>query len=105
AHLKAADPARTVAVISTTEVPTGQMVVDPSVGFPAPSAVRSAGDSAAGRACYLDAAAHAPRFRGGAAGAPPPGGWGGGAGPRPGPPASGPVRLGPAAGRGDRRRA
>jgi indolepyruvate ferredoxin oxidoreductase len=57
AHLKAADPAHTVAVISTTEVPTGQMVVDPSVGFPAPSAVRSAVDSAAARACYLDAAA------------------------------------------------
>ncbi|WP_405539360.1 indolepyruvate ferredoxin oxidoreductase family protein [Streptomyces sp. NBC_00075] len=33
-HLSAADPARTVAVVSTAEVPTGQMVIDTSASFP-----------------------------------------------------------------------
>ena len=34
-NLAVADPARTVAVVSTTAVPTGGMVLDPSQGFPA----------------------------------------------------------------------
>jgi indolepyruvate ferredoxin oxidoreductase len=33
-NLQTADPARTVAVVSTSAVPTGRMVVDPSVRFP-----------------------------------------------------------------------
>jgi len=33
-HLRAADAARTVAVLSTAEVPTGAMVVDPASSFP-----------------------------------------------------------------------
>lgn len=33
-NLAGADPDRTVAVISTSKVPTGQMVVDPSVSYP-----------------------------------------------------------------------
>ncbi|HLI36680.1 MAG TPA: indolepyruvate ferredoxin oxidoreductase family protein [Streptosporangiaceae bacterium] len=35
AYLAAADPGRTVAVVSTAEVPTGQMVIDTSAAFPA----------------------------------------------------------------------
>jgi indolepyruvate ferredoxin oxidoreductase len=34
ANLDKADPARTIAVVSTSRVPTGQMVVDPGVHFP-----------------------------------------------------------------------
>jgi len=34
-NLAVADPSRTVAVVSTTAVPTGGMVLDPSQGFPA----------------------------------------------------------------------
>ncbi len=34
-NLRTADPARTIAVVSTGAVPTGKMVVDPTVGFPA----------------------------------------------------------------------
>ncbi|MEU9246168.1 indolepyruvate ferredoxin oxidoreductase family protein [Streptomyces sp. NPDC048385] len=34
AHLAVADPARTVAVVSTSEVPTGRMIVDTSQTFP-----------------------------------------------------------------------
>jgi indolepyruvate ferredoxin oxidoreductase len=55
AHLRAADPGRTTAVVSTTEVPTGRMVADPGVAFPAASRVRSALDAATARAFYLDA--------------------------------------------------
>ena len=55
AYLAAADPGRTVAVVSTTEVPTGQMVTDTSVDYPTPGAVRSAVDGASSRAVYLNA--------------------------------------------------
>ena len=55
AYLAAADPGRTVAVVSTTEVPTGQMVTDTSVDYPSPGAVRSAVDGASSRAVYLNA--------------------------------------------------
>ncbi|HET9015714.1 MAG TPA: indolepyruvate ferredoxin oxidoreductase family protein [Thermomicrobiaceae bacterium] len=34
ANLETADPARTVAVVSTSQVPTGQMVTDPATRFP-----------------------------------------------------------------------
>jgi indolepyruvate ferredoxin oxidoreductase len=42
-------------VVSTTEVPTGRMIVDTGVRFPAQSSVRSAIEAASARACYLDA--------------------------------------------------
>jgi len=55
AYLAAADPGRTIAVVSTTEVPTGRMIVDTSVDYPTPGAVRSTVDQASGRAVYLNA--------------------------------------------------
>jgi indolepyruvate ferredoxin oxidoreductase len=54
-YLKAADPDRTIAVVSVTEIPTGAMVTDTAVAFPEQSAVRSAVDAATADACYLDA--------------------------------------------------
>ena len=41
-QLKVADPARTVAVVSTSETPTGHMVVDTALAFPAAGQVRAA---------------------------------------------------------------
>ncbi|MFI6712312.1 indolepyruvate ferredoxin oxidoreductase family protein [Nonomuraea sp. NPDC050478] len=38
-NLTVASPERTVAVLSTSEVPTGRMVADPAVGFPEPGEV------------------------------------------------------------------
>ncbi|MQA11781.1 MAG: indolepyruvate ferredoxin oxidoreductase family protein, partial [Pseudonocardiaceae bacterium] len=55
AHLAVADSGRTTAVVSTTEVPTGQMIVDPGVSFPQQSSIRSVLDAASARAHYLDA--------------------------------------------------
>jgi indolepyruvate ferredoxin oxidoreductase len=54
-YLKAADPDRTIAVVSTTRVPTGRMVTDTAVAFPETAAVRGAVDGAAAKAVYLDA--------------------------------------------------
>ncbi|MFF5263831.1 indolepyruvate ferredoxin oxidoreductase family protein [Actinomadura viridis] len=54
-HLAAADPGRTVAVVSTTEVPTGRMIVDTTVAFPGEERVRTRIDEAAARTHYLDA--------------------------------------------------
>ncbi len=54
-QLAAADPGRTVAVVSTDEVPTGRMITDPTVSFPEPSSVRSAIDAATAHAFYVDA--------------------------------------------------
>ncbi|MFE1752405.1 indolepyruvate ferredoxin oxidoreductase family protein [Streptomyces anandii] len=56
-YLRVASPDRTVAVMSTTEIPTGQMVVDTQVGFPAPGAVRSAVDGAVRQLVALDTGA------------------------------------------------
>ncbi|MGW4202972.1 indolepyruvate ferredoxin oxidoreductase family protein [Streptomyces sp. NPDC004726] len=56
-HLAAADPGRTTAVVSTTEVPTGRMVVDTSVAFPEPHRIKEAIHAATARAYYLDARA------------------------------------------------
>lgn len=64
AHLRAADPGRTVAVVSTTEVPTGRMVVDTTVAFPDQDAIRSAIDEACARTVYLDAHELAERWFG-----------------------------------------
>jgi indolepyruvate ferredoxin oxidoreductase len=54
-NLKAAAPDRTVAVLSTTVVPTGQMVVDPAIRFPDKETVRGALDAAVARTVSLDA--------------------------------------------------
>jgi indolepyruvate ferredoxin oxidoreductase len=55
-NLKVTDKATTVAVVSTTEIPTGQMVVDTSAHFPELSTIRSAIDGTTRRAVYLDPA-------------------------------------------------
>ncbi|HET8625784.1 MAG TPA: indolepyruvate ferredoxin oxidoreductase family protein [Thermomicrobiales bacterium] len=49
AQLAAADPARTIAVVSTSQTPTGKMATDPRVGFPDPRGI-VAKISRAGRA-------------------------------------------------------
>ncbi|XVQ09387.1 indolepyruvate ferredoxin oxidoreductase family protein [Spirillospora sp. CA-255316] len=55
ANLKVTDPARTVAVVSTAEVPTGGMIVDPGASYPAEREIRSAIDGEVARAHYLAA--------------------------------------------------
>ncbi|MEU7785639.1 indolepyruvate ferredoxin oxidoreductase family protein [Amycolatopsis sp. NPDC049159] len=54
-NLAVADAARTTAVVSTTEVPTGRMVVDTTVSFPAPGSVLAPLEAAAARTVSLDA--------------------------------------------------
>jgi len=56
-QLRAASEDRTVAVVSTTEVPTGQMVVDVSQHFPATGRVMAAIKAKVRSARFLDAAA------------------------------------------------
>ncbi|HEY7276364.1 MAG TPA: indolepyruvate ferredoxin oxidoreductase family protein [Trebonia sp.] len=56
-QLRAASKDRTVAVVSTTEVPTGQMVVDVSQHFPATGQVMAAVEAKVRSARFLDAAA------------------------------------------------
>lgn len=55
-NLKVADETTTVAVVSTTEIPTGQMVVDTTTHFPELSTIRTAIDGTTRRAIYLDPA-------------------------------------------------
>jgi indolepyruvate ferredoxin oxidoreductase len=55
ANLGVADAARTTAVVSTTEVPTGRMVVDTTVSFPDPGSVLAPIETAASRTVSLDA--------------------------------------------------
>ncbi|MEV7097793.1 indolepyruvate ferredoxin oxidoreductase family protein [Amycolatopsis sp. NPDC051045] len=62
ANLGVADPARTTAVVSTTEVPTGRMVVDTTVSFPDPGSVLAPIDTAASRTVSLDARGLAEEF-------------------------------------------
>lgn len=57
ANLKVTAPDRTVAVVSTTRIPTGAMVIDTSVGFPADVSVHESIDARVSRAAYLDAGA------------------------------------------------
>ncbi len=57
AQLHAASKDRTVAVVSTTEVPTGQMIADVSQSFPATGRVTAAIEAKARSARFLDAAA------------------------------------------------
>lgn len=54
-NLKVGSIERTVAVVSTTKVPTGSMVIDTSVTFPEAFAVRSAIDDHVGRSVYPNA--------------------------------------------------
>jgi indolepyruvate ferredoxin oxidoreductase len=54
-QLKATDPGRTVAIMSTAEVPTGRMVVDTTAAFPTGSAVREAMAGQAADARYVAA--------------------------------------------------
>jgi len=56
-QLRAASKDRTVAVVSTTEVPTGQMITDTSQTFPATSRVTAAIEEKVRSARFLDAAA------------------------------------------------
>ncbi len=56
-HLGVADPGRTTAVVSTTEVPTGRMIVDTTVSFPDVAAVRGAISDNSARTVALDARA------------------------------------------------
>ncbi|GGJ06282.1 indolepyruvate ferredoxin oxidoreductase family protein [Streptomyces brasiliensis] len=53
-YLAVADPDRTVAVMSTTEVPTGNMVINTTASFPEQSAIRAAIDAASAHAFYVD---------------------------------------------------
>ncbi|NBH01828.1 indolepyruvate ferredoxin oxidoreductase family protein [Amycolatopsis sp. SID8362] len=55
ANLAVADAERTTAVVSTTEVPTGRMVVDTTVSFPSPGSVLAPLEAAAARTVSLDA--------------------------------------------------
>jgi indolepyruvate ferredoxin oxidoreductase len=54
-NLTAADPVRTIAVVSTSQVPTGAMVTSPGVSYPGRPAIAAAIDEATARAVYLDA--------------------------------------------------
>jgi indolepyruvate ferredoxin oxidoreductase len=65
-NLRTADPDRTVAVVSTSEVPTGQMVLDTEQRFPALSGQLQAVDAVtrSDRNVYLDAQALAERLFG-----------------------------------------
>ncbi|WP_020661612.1 indolepyruvate ferredoxin oxidoreductase family protein [Amycolatopsis benzoatilytica] len=55
AYLSVTDPARTVAVVSTSEVPTGRMVVDKEVSYPDQTSIRAALGDATESGHYLDA--------------------------------------------------
>lgn len=54
-HLEVADVERTVAVVSTTQVPTGVMVVEPAVSFPGDDKVISRIRASSAQAHFLDA--------------------------------------------------
>ncbi len=62
ANLGVADPARTTAVVSTTEVPTGRMVVDTTVSFPDPAGVLAPIETATAHTVSLDARGLAEEF-------------------------------------------
>ncbi|MFF8912688.1 indolepyruvate ferredoxin oxidoreductase family protein [Streptomyces sp. NPDC015032] len=54
-NLSATAPARTVAVVSTAEVPTGQMVIDPDVSFPPAEPLKERIRAGARNTVFLDA--------------------------------------------------
>ncbi|MDV8001147.1 indolepyruvate ferredoxin oxidoreductase family protein [Rhodococcus sp. IEGM 1408] len=53
-HLKVAHPDRTTAVVSTTQVPTGTMVIDTAVAYPSDSDIQAVIGRATSRGVYLD---------------------------------------------------
>ncbi|NDK88670.1 indolepyruvate ferredoxin oxidoreductase family protein [Gordonia desulfuricans] len=53
-NLKVAAPERTTAVVATTRIPTGAMVIDTSVGFPSDAQIHDAIDGRMARTVYLD---------------------------------------------------
>ncbi|MGO3327711.1 indolepyruvate ferredoxin oxidoreductase family protein [Gordonia sp. (in: high G+C Gram-positive bacteria)] len=55
ANLKVASSEKTTAVVSTTKVPTGSMVIDTSMQFPEAFAIRSVIDDHVARSVYLNA--------------------------------------------------
>jgi indolepyruvate ferredoxin oxidoreductase len=61
ANLRVAIADRTVAVMSSAQVPTGEMVIDPGTRFPAPDRIRATVDPRVRASCYLDAAGLAGR--------------------------------------------
>ncbi|WP_299021451.1 indolepyruvate ferredoxin oxidoreductase family protein [uncultured Dietzia sp.] len=54
-NLRVANPDRTTSVVSTTQIPTGTMVIDTTVPHPATPDIRTAIDRASARGVYLDA--------------------------------------------------
>lgn len=63
-YLTAADHSRTTAVVSTSEVPTGQMVIDPTTYFPAAGMLETTLRDAVRDIVFLDARAAAMRLLG-----------------------------------------
>ncbi|MFC7753218.1 indolepyruvate ferredoxin oxidoreductase family protein [Tsukamurella soli] len=53
-NLKVASPERTTSVVSTTQIPTGAMVIDTAVGYPDTTRIHDAIDQASLRSVYLD---------------------------------------------------
>ncbi|MGW5521116.1 indolepyruvate ferredoxin oxidoreductase family protein [Gordonia sp. NPDC003950] len=53
-NLKVTSPERTTAVVSTTRIPTGSMVVDTSVGFPTDTQIHDVIEPRVARTVYLD---------------------------------------------------
>ena len=53
-NLKVANPERTTSVVSTTQVPTGTMVIDTSVHYPSTSDIQGAINRASARGLYLN---------------------------------------------------
>ncbi len=53
-NLKVADPQRTTAVVSTTQIPTGKMVIDTAEHYPATSDIQAVIHRASSRGLYLD---------------------------------------------------
>ncbi|WP_051899256.1 indolepyruvate ferredoxin oxidoreductase family protein [Sciscionella sediminilitoris] len=54
-HAKTTDPDRTIAVVSTADVPTGNRIVDPTAPAPEQDGIRSALDERVAEASYLPA--------------------------------------------------
>jgi indolepyruvate ferredoxin oxidoreductase len=64
ANLVVADPQRTIAIVSTSRVATGQMVSDVSLPFPGNDSVAASMDSSCAQTTYLDALALARQWFG-----------------------------------------
>ncbi|GAA1724943.1 indolepyruvate ferredoxin oxidoreductase [Dietzia kunjamensis subsp. schimae] len=54
ANLKVAHPDRTTAVVSTTQIPTGTMIIDTTAAFPSDSDIQAVIDRASSRGLYLN---------------------------------------------------